>query len=739
MIKDNSDILSNYNFITKYAQIKEDGTKESWEEAVDRIWDMHEIKYKKKLANNEKLQRLFDFARNAEKEKRFLSAQRFRQFASTNRNKGIFKHNSKAYNCASTYIDRQEVFSEIMYMLLSGAGVGFSVQKVHIQKLPEIHEPSNKIYKYIIDDSIEGWSNAIRELTSSYFKKNGETVVFDYSKIRLKGSLIADQFIAPGPDGLRNSIEKIRQILDNAVKYGSRKLKSIEIYDIIMWEADAVLSGGLRRSATICLTDSSDEDIINAKTGNWWKDNPQRGLSNNTILLNRKTDTKETFYNIFEKTKSMGEPGFGFTDHYNVMYNPCFEIGMIPITEKGISGWSVCNLTEINGKKANTLEDLLIAAKAAAIAGTIQAGYTGFKYINKASKEIIERDALIGVSITGWMNNPDILFDIHHLKQAADTILDTNALVAEMIGINQAKRTTTTKPSGNASILLKTSSGIHGEHYPRYIRNIQVNKTEVGYYVMKEVNPFSLEDKTNKDIDAVISFAIKPKDGSIYKHNLIGTKQLEYVKKAQKYWVEAGNREDELFGIKVRHNISNTIQVTDDEWDNVRDYIWENRNYFSGVSLLGINGELDYAQAPFQSVKSEQELLDEYGDGVFFASGLIVDGIGVFKHLWNGIDAALYNEDLDTKGEDSLIIKISKERKKDWIRRLRKFAKNYFDGDLKKASYCLKDVYLRHKYNKLKNEMVEIDWSNIDFNSERYQNAANIEAACAGGTCEINL
>jgi len=738
---DSKKIMSEYNFVTKYAQTKQDGTKESWNESVDRIWEMHKVKY-----NNlppKKYSKLLEYineAKSAEKDKLFLSAQRARQFASIKENEGILKHELKMYNCLSTYVDRPKVFSEIMYSLLCGSGVGFSVQKQDINKLPTLSIPLEDSELYIIEDSIEGWADAIGKLMDSYFYANNKTVRFDYSQIRQSGSLIAGQFIAPGPEGLKNSIENIRNILIRSTKVNKHefKLKTIDAYDIVMWIADAVLSGGVRRSATICLFSPDDEDMLHAKTGDWYINNGQRRLSNNSVILNRNNVEEEEFKHIIESVKEFGEPGFLFVSDNQVLANPCVEIGLVPLNiRNGESGFQGCNLVEVNGALCNTKENLLKSVRAATIAASLQAGYTNFKYLDSNSKEIFEKEALLGVSITGWMNNPKILFNEEIMKEAAELTLAVNEEVANLIGINKAARLTTVKPSGNSSILLESTSGIHGDHSKRYIRNLQVNKTEIGGNVVKESNPIAVEQSAYSETDNVISFPIKSDSKSVMKSDLVGVKQLEYVKRAQQSWVLNGMR-PELCTIKgVTHNVSNTIQVGEDDWESVSDYIWKNRDILSGVSLLPLTGELSYAQAPFQMVNTSSDIINKYGVGAMFSSGLIVGTEGLFKNLWDATDHVEYNIDLKTSAKDDLGVKIEKNRKQDWIRRFKKFSRNYFNNDYVKTIECLKEVYLLHRWNKLDKTMKRVDWSSVDFTGQHIKTADNAATACAGGACEI--
>lgn len=768
--------MQNFNFVSKYSHyLPEIDKKETWDESIDRIYNMHETYYKDRMTPE--LQEAINISKQAEKDRKVLSAQRVRQFAGA----GILRNHCKLYNCASSYVDRVNFFPEVMWVLLSGSGAGFSIQKKHIKQLPKATPVSNEEFHYTIEDSIEGWAHAIGYVVNSYLydpssdyhAAYGKTVILDYSLIRPKGALIAGQFKAPGPDGLRHSVEKIVNIFENAVggNKKARNLYSIEIYDITMWIADAVLSGGVRRSATICIFSIDDEDMRKAKTGNWFNENPQRRLSNNSAALIRGKATKDQFLEIFNSIKEFGEPGFVFTPNEDITYNPCVEIGKRPQTEDGRSGWQFCNLTEGNGRYCDTPEKFFEVCEASAIIGTLQAGYDKFSFLGEITEEIVQREALLGVSITGWMMNPDILFDKETLKEGARIVKETNARIADLIGINHAARTTCTKPAGNSSILLGTASGIHGDHFPRYIRRIQVNKDEIAGQHYKEMNPFAVEQSVWKHTDDVVAFAIKSTGGAKFKSELIGIEQLEYVKKAQQYWVEEGTRPELCVDPETRHNISNTIQVEPDGWDEVAEYVWKNKRFFAGISFLAASGDLDYPQAPFSSVLTPEELVKEYGSAVPLASGLIVDGLKVFNNnLWTACDYGMgslkveFNKQtvLDLVSnhitEDEIVkfdyriggvmvtdlnavianVRDKQVQKQDWIRRFKKFADSYLDGDLKRTSYCLKHVSLWHSWCKLRNEMQEVTWDNVDFSKDYIQDASdNVATACAGGACEI--
>lgn len=767
--------MQNFNFMSKYSHYKPElMRKENWEESIERIYSMHKVYYKTRMSSE--LTSLIAGAQDAEQRRVILSSQRVRQFAGA----GILKNNSKLYNCASSYADRVEFFPQIMWVLLGGVGAGFSVQKKHIRKLPEVVPVCDETkFHYTIEDTIEGWSHATGYLvnsylydpTSQYHEAYGKKVIFNYSLIRPEGALIAGQFKAPGPEGLRYSIEKCRNLLIEACSNGKRKLRSIEVYDLVMWIADAVLSGGVRRSATICLFSLGDREMMNAKTGNWFHENPQRRLSNNSVVVIKGKATKNEFLEVFQAVREFGEPGFVLTPNEDITYNPCVEIGKRPQTVKGKSGWQFCNLTEGNGGYCDTKEKFFEMCKWLSVVGTLQAGYDNFSFLGDVTEEIVRREALLGCSITGWMMNPEILFDEETLREGARVVKKWNGIVADLIGINHAARTTCSKPAGNSSILLGTSSGIGGDHSKRYIRNIQVNKEEILGQAYAAINPFSVEQSVWKTTDNVVSFAVKSNGKAIYKKDLIGVNQLEYIKKAQMWWVEEGTNESLCVDPETRHNISNTVQVGPEDWDDVANYIWKNRKYFAGISLLSTSGDIDYPQAPFSEVLSPNELVKRYGSGSILASGLIVDGLKAFNgNLWMACDYASGTLELDDINRDSILQYIGKyidpltnnfeymlegvmvtdinavidhlthlnNLKFDWIQRFRKFAKNYMEGDLKKTTYCLKHTNLWWKWCKLANETTEMVWDDVDFSEDYIKNAAdNAAVACAGGACEI--
>ncbi len=513
---------------------------------------------------------------------------------------------------------------------------------------------------------------------------------------------------------------------------GETRLRAIDVYDIAMHAADAVLAGGVRRSATICLFSADDEEMINAKTGNWFVDNPQRGRSNNSAVIVRDEITRDVFKNIMASIKEFGEPGFYFVDDRDFTTNPCVEIGMFPQIN-GESGWQGCNLTEINGGRCTTKEEFFKACRAGAILGTLQAGYTDFKYLSGTSKAIFEREALLGVSVTGWMNNPEVLLDADIQREGAEIVKAVNEQVANLLGINPAARTTCVKPSGNASVLLQTSSGIHAEHSPRYIRHVQLNKDSEVAQLILDSNPYMVEESvwSNNKTDYCVAFPVISPEGSMYREDLYATKLLEKVKLVQQNWVEAGTNPDRCADPRIRHNVSNTVTVLPHQWNQVEDYVFDNRNYFAGISFLAGSGDKDFAQAPNTEVLTEDQIVVRYGKAALFASGLIVDTRKAgFRDLWEATSIAQMKDEY--RGEISDI-------RKDWVRRFYKFAENYFDRDLKQTEYCLKDVYLLHKWTKIQQNLKPIDFVS-QLGEKEFTDIDTMGAiACQGGACEISF
>lgn len=722
----------NYTFVSKYARWDSNKLRrETWAESVDRVRQMMLDQYVSDDSSPE-IVKAINQAYDDMKKKKILGSQRALQFGGN----PVFKHNARIYNCIASYIDRPRFFQECMYLLLCGCGTGFSVQKHHIAKLPNLIKEKTGQKKYVIDDSIEGWSDAVGVLVSSYFKGcnlfpeySGKTVVFDYSEIRPAGSYLKSSGgKAPGPDPLRNALTQIKKTLDGAIKNGQRKLKPIQAYDIVMFGADAVISGGVRRSATICVFSADDEEMAKAKTGNWFTENPQRGRSNNSALLLRNETTKEQFSELMESVKEFGEPGFVWSDSTELIVNPCVEIGMWPVDEEtGKTGWQACNLSTINCAKVNTKKEFYEACASASIIGTLQAGFASFPYLGEVSERIISREALLGVSMTGIMEQHEICLDPEVQKKGAEIVKETNARIAKLIGVNQAARTTCVKPEGTSSCILGTSSGIHPHHAKRYIRRVQANKMEPIYQYFRTINPRACEESvwSNNDSDDVVSFCVEVPDGAKIKNQVDAIALLDYVKSTQRSWVMNGKNSKQCTQPWLTHNVSNTINVMPDEWDDVTDFIYKNRKYFCGVSLLPIAGDKDYAQAPFTTVYLPSEQIQHHGDAAMFVSGLIEIGLSLYEdNLWAACDSLL-----------GVGQKIKGNGKKEYQDKCQKFADRYMDGDLKQLTYCMKDVYNWKEWLDMKREYKDVDYTNV---IEEQNNVNPVqEVACAGGKCDI--
>lgn len=726
---DAREMMAKAKFYESYSRyLPQQNRYETWEESVHRVMQMHREKYADKMTDE--LESIFKDIEEAYNQKLFLGAQRALQFGG----ESLMKHQIRLYNCVSSYCDRAEFFGEFMYMLLCGAGAGFSVQWHHVGKLSKIDNSfKNGGINHEIEDSIEGWATAVDILLSSYFEDGGKhpevnnyVVNFDYSKIRPKGAFITGGFKAPGAEPLKAAIELIRTKLNECQ---GRKLRPIDAYDICMYIADAVIAGGVRRSATICLFSKDDEEMIKAKTGNWFNDNPQRGRSNNSAVLLRDEVTFEEFQEIMNSVQHSGEPGFIFTDSTEFTYNPCVEIGKIPTTDDGRTGWQGCCLTEINGGKSFTAEDFYYQCYVASAMNTLQAGYTDFKFLSSAAKEVFEKEALIGVSITGWMNNPEVLFDDEVMTKGAEIVKATNKRVAKLIDINQAARTTCVKPSGNASVLLGTASGIHGEHSKQYIRHVQFNKETQIAKLFSEKNPSMVEESvwsTNKT-DICVAFPVIPPKQSILKTDLLGVKQLEYVKKVQNNWVENGTNLELCRDKRIRHNVSNTITV--DNWDEVTKYVYENRYSFCGISFMAASGDKAFPQAPNTEVLKMDEVIGKYGELALYTSALIEHALSAFNQdLWKACNTAIgFGEDISEENH-------ANSNKRDWVRRFEKFAKNFESKE--RCIECLKDVYNLHKTWRISKSFTQIDWNKIK--QHEYTDIDTMGAiACAGGKCEL--
>jgi ribonucleoside-triphosphate reductase len=601
MTKDR-EILSKITIFNKYAKYIPDlNRRETWEEICTRYKNMMISRYPK-------LQTDIHMYMPYIVDKKVLPSMRGMQFAGP----AISKNESRIYNCAYLPIDDYRAFSETMFLLLGGTGVGYSVQNHHIEKLPEITKPT-KEHKYVISDSLEGWADAIKMLMKAYLGYTQYRPRFNYSDIRHKGArLVTAGGKAPGPRPLMECIGKIEALLES--KGNGDKLKSIECHDIMCHIANAVLSGGIRRSAMIALFSFDDEEMLKSKYGSWWELNEQRGRANNSAVIVRNRIKKEEFDSVWEKIElsNSGEPGLYFTNNADWGTNPCCEIALRP--------FQFCNLVEINVSNIESLEDLSIRAKAAAFFGTLQAGFTDFHYLRPIWKKTTEKDALIGVGMTGIASG-DILK--YRLEDIVDIVKLTNEYYADLIGINKAARTTTIKPSGTTSCVLGCSSGIHAWHNNYYIRRLRLMKDDPLYkYLVKEL-PDLIEDDKLQYNTAVLSLPQSAPEGSILRTET-ALELLERVKKFNLEWVRAGHRKGDntnnvsatvsidkerryapqIVNVDVRYKPVEQWNNLVDEWEAVGQWMWNNKDTFNGLSVLPYDSG-SYVQAPFEDCSKE--------------------------------------------------------------------------------------------------------------------------------------
>jgi len=648
--------IANFTFTSKYARYDEKkGRRETWEEAVGRLEKMH-LKRFAWLPEEDKTE--IKWAFDKVREKLVAPSMRSLQFGG----KAIEAHEARIFNCSVRHIDSIRSFSESFYLLLCGCGLGIGLSKKFLGRLPDLVSAEDKtgtVVAYVVNDTIEGWADSVEALLMCYFKNTaytGRKIVFDYSKIRAKGALLkTGGGKAPGHKGLKQTHQKIKALLDYLIEEeGMRRLKTIHAYDILMFTADAVLSGGIRRSATSVVFQPDDTDMMNAKTAfkvdkirrfskdeetgkyygqvvikkkaydveldewgyenlkakneiSWFHIEPQRARSNNSVLLLRDKVTPQQFTDIITKTRQFGEPGFVFGNHEDQLFNPCFEIGFIPVTFDAICGVQFCNLTTQNGGKIDTVEKFREATKAATIIGTLQAAYSHFPYLSNAARQLTESEALLGVSITGMMDNPHILLNPENQKEMAEIAKTVNKEWARKLGINQAARITCVKPEGTSSIVLQTSSGIHPHHARRYFRRIQCNQQDNVYRHLKKTNAHATEHSvwSATKTDDVATFPLTVHDEAIVKADLTALKHLDYIKSTQQNWVVPGTTEANTKPIE--HNVSCTVMVKEDEWDTVISYLYDNRRFFAAVSLLPFSGDKIYQQAPMEIVLTEED------------------------------------------------------------------------------------------------------------------------------------
>jgi ribonucleoside-diphosphate reductase alpha chain len=695
--------------------------------------------------------------------------------------KPLVQHNARCYNCSGSYLDRLRFFGEAFYMLLCGSGVGTSVQERHLRHLPRFSRKRRAGVKlpkkkFVAADCIEGWADCAHVMMSAYheapvrgFEDYHECEpVFDYSPIRDKNAELSSGVgRAPGPMPLRNANERVRRVLARAA-HSTQRLNSLDASDCLLHYSDGVVSGGVRRSAIIIVFDVWDQLMLLAKTGNWRETNPQRARANNSASLLRDGTSYEDFFRLFEATKQFGEPGFYWTDHHDQLPNPCVEIGfwcMLQIDRSAdesqellrdyqgprylpdgsdtagpqddevcLSGWQMCNLTSINCKtlQGSTTQEKVVdfhhRAEQASMLGTWQASYTKFPYLGRISELIVEHEALIGVSLAGVMHHPDVMLDPAVLREGAERVLAANEAEARLIGIRPCARGTCDKPDGNLGSALGSFSGCHPGKFRKGMRLVQVLKTEAPYNHFRKFNPQACEPSrwSANGTDDVIRFPVEYE--GLLEDDMTAVEFLNHVKTIYTNWVMPGKRPERCSRPWLTHNVSNTVRVDDNEWEDVAAHIYEHRHFYSGIALIGRYGDRDFAQAPFTSVYDRAEQKSMYGEAAVNEAPDVLRWLTTttFGDLWGACDYVL-----GLAGAGRQMTRSDYE----WVRCFHHFVAHHFGGDKRRATYCLKDSYNWQLYAGLTRTFVPVDYSTM---VEEYS-TINLtgEVACAAGACEI--
>lgn len=619
--------IADYIHASKYARYQPSLLRrEVYDETVARVEAMHQRAFADVPGMRDEISWAFGLVRD----KRVLPSMRSMQFGG----EAIEANNNRIYNCSFTLVDRVRAFAEAMFLLLSGCGVGYSIQFEHVGRLPRLgYVDEKRVVHHVIADTIEGWADAVDALVRSYV--DGTYVEFSYHLIRAAGSpLRTSGGRAPGHVKLKAALEAIRRVLHGAQ---GRKLRPIECHRVMCHAAGAVLSGGIRRSAMIALFSPDDGEMMVCKTGDWWKEDkePNFAYANNSVALLRHETKEAQFKRVFEMIREFGEPGFVFLEQSHYGTNPCAEIGLDPVLDldafaasqgslfddaapalrerferavkessgRKVTGWAFCNLCEINAAKLTSFEDFVEAARAATLIGTLQAAYTDFPYLGPVSEAIAERDALLGIGMTGMLDAPHVSCNPEYQRAIAGRVREWNADYAARIGVRPAARTTCVKPSGTTSLELgSVGSGHHAHHARRYVRRVTADEYETVFQAFKAANPHMCVRKP--DGKYVIEFPVQAPDGAILKKDMTAIQFLEMVRSTQQNWVLPGT-DDSGRSPGLNHNVSNTVNVAPHEWDQVADYLWTHRDSFTGVSLLPEDPVLPFM--PFEAVTNDDQ------------------------------------------------------------------------------------------------------------------------------------
>ena len=586
---------------SRYARwIPEKNRRESWHETVNRYVDF----WKDRGQIDEKTAlKLFNAIHNLE----VMPSMRCMMTAGV----ALDKDNVAGFNCSYLHIDSPRSFDELMYVLMCGTGVGFSVERNYINKLPEIAESFHKTDSVIVvSDSKIGWASAFRELIAMLYA--GKIPQWDISRVRGSGERLKTfGGRASGPEPL---VDLFNFCIEVFQKAKGRKLTSVECHDIVCKIADIVVVGGVRRSALISLSNLSDQRMAKAKSGQWWIDEGHRALANNSVAYTEKPD----FQAFLSEMQTMYESRAGERGIFsrvaaqkiagrNGRRDNTYEFGTNPCSEIILRSNQFCNLSEIVVRADDTLETLKAKSETAAIIGTLQATLTDFRYLRNCWKKNTEEEALLGVSMTGIMDHyllskgesPDL---VKWLEEIRDVAVDTNEKWAKKLGINQSTAVTAVKPSGTVSQLVDSASGIHPRFSKHYIRRVRSDKKDP-LAVFMEASGFPVEQDVMSPSSSVFSFPVKAPSTSVTVEQVGAMEQLQLWKAYQNHWCE--------------HKPSITVYYTDDEFLQVAQWIWENFDICSGISLLPFSDHV-YQQAPYEDITAEQynELLVAMPQGV---------------------------------------------------------------------------------------------------------------------------
>lgn len=604
--------VGDYVTVGKYARYRADlGRREVWGEIVDRVEAMHARRYPEE---RDRIAWAFAMVRD----RKVLPSMRTMQFGGA----AMEAVHSRGYNCVGGHITRVSAFGEALQMLLGGSGVGYSVQRHHVAQLPPLAMMDrSRVQHHVIADTIDGWGDAMTALVKAAV--DGVWIEFAYHEIRPKGApLKTSGGKAPGHLPLRKALEASRAILLGAQ---GRHLRPFEVHSILCHGADAVRAGGIRRSAMIAIFSPDDEEMATCKTGDWHPHSPHLSRANNSALILRHDAVREEFSALMHAAREWGEPGFVFADSREYMVNPCVEAGFYPVLEveaehlphlarHGIEanvgdklpGWQFCNLTSVNVAVCEHRREFYEACRAAAYIGTLQAGYTDFPYLGPVTELITRRDALIGVSLVGVMDRPEIGLDPQILELGARIVLHTNEDAAHRIGINPAARTTLAKPEGTSSLALGCiGSGVNPHHARRYFRRVRAGVNEPHHRHFAAQNPHMVDHIGPEGLDAV-TFCVETPEGALTLADMTAVGFLEHVRTVQRHWVGTGTRHDH-HSPGLTHNVSNTASIAPDEWEGVEDFLWHHREDFAGVSFMPAGGDKEYLFAPREEVVTAED------------------------------------------------------------------------------------------------------------------------------------